>query len=256
MLIRISLFVAIIAALAAAVVNGVVIRGKVTMLQSQRDTWHGQYTDTFNQLTTTKHDLAKTKSELDDTKQQLADSQAAQKKAEDTAAAQQKRADDLSDQLTKVTAQRDDAQGQLAAYKATGETAPQVEQLVNDIKTDNDEITAITEEKAVLNRTVARLNNQIKELIGNGEVTVTLPANLEGRVLVVDPKWDFVILDVGDDQGVLQDGEMLVSRDGKLVAKVIVRSVQKNRCIANVMPGWKLGDVYEGDLATPAHPAS
>ena len=48
------------------------------------------------------------------------------------------------------------------------------------------------------------------------------------------------MLDVGDDQGVLQDGEMLVSRDGKLVAKVIVRTVEKDRSIANVMPGWKL----------------
>lgn len=256
MLIRISLIVAILGALAAAVVNGVVIRDKVAALKDQRDSWHGQYTETFNDLTTTKHDLAKTKSELDDTKQQLTDSQAAQKKAEDTAAAQQKRADDLSDQLTKVTAQRDDAQGQLAAYKATGQTPPQVEQLVNDIKADNDEIAAITEEKAVLNRTVTRLKYQIIQLTGGQDVIVSLPANLEGRVLVVDPKWDFVILDIGDDQGVQPNGEMLVSRDGKLVAKVIVRSVQKNRCIANVMPGWKLGDVFEGDLATPAHPAS
>jgi septal ring factor EnvC (AmiA/AmiB activator) len=256
MLIRISLIIAILAALAAAVVNGVLVRDKVNTLQSQRDSWHTQYSTTFDQLTTTKRDLAKTKADLLDTQQQLADSQAAEKKAEDTAAAQQKRADDLSDQLTKVTAERDDAQGQLAAYKATGQTPPQIEQLVSDIKNDNDEIAAINDEKAVLTRTVARLNNQIIELTGGQDMVVKLPSNLEGRVLVVDPKWDFVILDIGDDQGVLQDGEMLVSRDGKLVAKVIVRSVQKDRCIANIMPGWKLGDVFEGDLATPAHPAS
>jgi len=56
--------------------------------------------------------------------------------------------------------------------------------------------------------------------------------------------------------GVLQNGELLVSRDGKLVAKVIVRSVQRDRSIANLVPGWKLGDVYEGDQVIPAHPAS
>ena len=81
-------------------------------------------------------------------------------------------------------------------------------------------------------------------------------ADLKGKIVAVDPKWDFVVLNIGGDQGVLQDGEMLVSRDGKLVAKVIVRSVQKDRCIANVVPGWKLGDVIEGDEVTPAHPAS
>ena len=64
------------------------------------------------------------------------------------------------------------------------------------------------------------------------------------------------MVDVGEVQGVKQDGELLVSRAGKLVAKVIVTSIQKDRCIANVMPGWKLGEVLEGDVVIPAHPAS
>ena len=45
--------------------------------------------------------------------------------------------------------------------------------------------------------------------------------------------------------------EALVSRDGKLVAKVKVRAVERDRSIANVLPGWKLTDVYEGDVAVP-----
>jgi len=49
---------------------------------------------------------------------------------------------------------------------------------------------------------------------------------------------------------------LLVNRDGRLVAKVKITSVQKNRCVANVMPGWQLGDVIEGDLVIPAYPAS
>jgi hypothetical protein len=81
-------------------------------------------------------------------------------------------------------------------------------------------------------------------------------ANLRGRILVVDPKWDFVVLNIGENQGVLPEGELLVSREGKLVAKIIVRSVEGNRCIANIMPGWKLGEVIEGDEVTPAHPSS
>jgi hypothetical protein len=55
---------------------------------------------------------------------------------------------------------------------------------------------------------------------------------------------------------VLERGELLVNRNGRLVAKVVVRSVQKDRCIANVLPGWELGEVMEGDLVIPAHPAS
>ena len=113
------------------------------------------------------------------------------------------------------------------------------------------------EEKLVLTHSVARLNNQIQELIGtNGIYVVKLPPGLKGTVMAVDPKWDFVVLNVGEDQGVLPDGELLVSRDGKLVAKVIVRSVQKDRSIANLVPGWQLGEIIEGDEVIPAHPAS
>jgi hypothetical protein len=73
---------------------------------------------------------------------------------------------------------------------------------------------------------------------------------------VTDPKWHFVVINVGEDQGVVEHGELLVNRDGKLVAKVIVSSVQKDRCVANIVSGWQLGEVFEGDLVIPAHPKS
>ena len=83
-----------------------------------------------------------------------------------------------------------------------------------------------------------------------------MPANLKGKILVADPKWEFIVVDVGENQGVLEDGELLVNRNGKLIAKVRVRSVQKDRSIANVLPGWKLGDLMEGDQVIAATPAS
>jgi cell shape-determining protein MreC len=110
------------------------------------------------------------------------------------------------------------------------------------------------QEKMVLIRANARLTNELAKYEGPSH-DILLPANLTGKILVVDPKWDFVVLNIGDDQGVLQNGQLLVSRDGKLVAKVIIRSIEKNRCIANIMPGWKLGQVIEGDEVTPAYPA-
>ncbi len=161
----------------------------------------------------------------------------------------------MSDKLTKTTQERDNAQNNLAAYQNTEMSPEEVLKLVAQIKQDQTAMDAIKDEKTVLTRTVARLQSQLNELIGTNYV-VTLPAGLKGKVVVVDPKWDFVVLNIGEDQGVLEDGELLVSRDGKLVAKVIVRSIEKDRCIANIVPGWKLGEVIEGDEVIPAHPAS
>jgi hypothetical protein len=255
MLMRISLIVAILAALGAGTLNVLQVRDHINTLISQRDDYHTQLTDTQGKLAKTQKDLATTQKNLADTQQQLADAQAARKKAEDLAAAQVKRADDLSDKLTKATQDRDAAQAELAAYKATGKSPEEVLKLVALIKQDQDTIAAINDEKKVLSRNLLRVQSQLNELIGESYV-VKLRADLKGKVVVVDPRWDFVVLDIGDEQGVLPDGELLVSRDGKLVAKVIVRTIEKDRCIANIVPGWKLGEVFEGDEVTPAHPAS
>jgi hypothetical protein len=40
---------------------------------------------------------------------------------------------------------------------------------------------------------------------------------------------------------------MMVDRDGKLLGKVRIKSVSKDRCVANIMAGWKNGEVMEGD---------
>jgi DNA-binding transcriptional MerR regulator len=144
----------------------------------------------------------------------------------------------------------------LAAWAALGIPVNQVKEVIalaKKLQTEKEEALLVIKK---LGQDKARLENRIAQLVGPGVHVVKLPAQLRGSVLVADPKWDFVVLDVGEDQGVLEDGELLVNRNGKLVAKVIVRTVQKGRCIANVMPGWKLGDVTEGDQVIPAHPAS
>jgi hypothetical protein len=255
MLLRISLIVAILAGLAAGGLGYYEVTTQIPSLTTQRDTEHTAKVNEIAAHNKTKIELKKTQADLAQTKQDLADTQNERDKALARADAQEKRADDLSDKLAKATGERDDALNQLSAYKATDLPPEQILQLNKTLKDANNEIVAINGEKALLQRTLAKKQAQLDEIIGKN-TDVLLPADLKGKILVVDPKWDFVVLNVGDDAGVIPDGELLVSREGKLVAKVIVRSVEKDRCIANIVPGWKLGEVFEGDDVSPAHPAS
>ena len=256
MLTRIFLIVAIVAALAAGVLNFVVVKDKINTLTTDRNTQRDGRISAEGERDQTKKKLASTQNQLTQTQQQLADSQAAQKKAENDVVVQVQKVNDLSISLTKMTQERDNVQNDLKAYQLTGKSPEEVLKLVAQIKQDQAAMDAITDEKKILTRTVARLQSQLNELIGTNNYVVTLPADLKGRVVVVDPKWDFVVLNIGEDQGVLTDGQLLVNRNGKLVAKVIVRSIEKDRCIANIVPGWKLGEVIEGDEVIPAYPAS
>lgn len=255
MLTRICLFLALLAALAVGVVNVVFVKDKINILVTDRNTQRDGRITAEGERDKTKRELASTKKDLDQSKQDLVASNAERDKAIATATAQAKRADDLSDKLAKTAADRDDAQTKLAAYVATGVPVEMVGKLNKLLKDKTEALEVANEEKLVLLHTVTRLTNELAKFTGNDYV-VKLRADLRGQILVVDPKFDFVVLNIGENQGVIPDGELLVSREGKLVAKVIVRSVEKNRCIANILPGWKLGEVIEGDEVTPAHPAS
>lgn len=255
MLKRIILVVAILAALAAGVVNFTVVKTKIGALKDDRDNQRSQKETAQHQLAQTKKTLAETQNTLAQTQQQLADAQTARDDALHKLTAATTKIADLTTNLAKVTQDRDSAQGQLAAYTATGKTPQQVLDLDRVIKQEQAAVDAENQENAILSHKVASLTAQLNEILVPGFV-VTLPANLKGTVMAVDPKWNFVVLNVGEEQGVIKDGEMLVSRDGKLVAKVVVRSVQKDRSIANLVPGWQLGEVFEGDQVIPAHPAS
>jgi myosin heavy subunit len=255
MLRKIIIIVAIVAALAVAGVNIFVVKDKITTLTQDRNDQRSAKETAQHQLAQTKKDLAKTQDQLAQTQTQLADSQKQRDDAVHKLVIANTQIDDLNGKLAKTSKQLDDTQNNLAAYTATGLQPPQIQALNKNLKNTQDALDIANEEKTVLTRTVAKLNSQIKELI-DPQYVVALPANLKGTVMAVDPKWDFIVINVGEDQGVLKDGELLVSRDGKLVAKVVVRSVQKDRSIANFVPGWQLGDIMEGDQVIPAHPAT
>lgn len=253
MLTRISLIVAIIAGLAVAVLNFWKVKEKVTDLQTNLQTETAAHKKFQGLYTTTKRDLDKTVAELKQTKATLEatteDRDAQAKKADE----QTKLAEQLRKDLDSTLAQRNAAQDQLAAFEAAGLTPKQVTTLRDDLKALQKTLAGAQAESRVLAQNNETLKDQLDRFL-HPERHVMLPAALTGKVLVVDPKFNFVLLNIGENQHAKEYGEMLVNRNGKLVAKVIIRSMQKDRSIANVMPGWEVGQVMEGDQAIPAYP--
>jgi hypothetical protein len=255
MLLRICLILAILAGLGAGGVAYYEFSTQIPVLTQQRDSEKQDKETALTELANTNRVLVKTRADLAQTQQDLADTKADRDKAVARADAQEKRAAELNDKLVKANADLQDAQNNLAAYKSSGLSADEVVKLDKSYKEALEEIAVINTEKAILNRTLVSVRARLAKYEGPDNF-VKLRSDLRGSVVVVDPKWDFVVLNIGDEQGAVQDGELLVSRNGVLVAKVVIRSVQKDRCIANIVPGWKLGEVIEGDVVTPAHPAT
>ncbi len=255
MLIRISLIIAIIAGLAAAALNFVKVKEKIDTVVAERNDWHNKYDQTYSELTQTKSTLNKTEKELAQTKEALQSTQQERDKAVAEAETQIKKATELADKLNKTTTERNEAQANLAAYVSTGYKAEQIAALGKQIVKLQENLESLQQEKKILQLAYDKTKAELDYLRGPDQ-PVKLRADLKGKIMVADPKWEFVVLNVGEDEGAKLHGELLVSRDGKLVGKVIISDVQKDRCIANVMPGWSLADVLEGDQVIPAYPDS
>ena len=246
MLMRISLIAAIVLGLGLGVFNFVWFKDKVTTTINDRNTFHTQRDEEHTGRTKAEKLAKDTQAALDRTNALLVTTMTERDTAVNEAAEQSKRATDLAETLKKAQTDRDAAQNELAAWSALGIPIQQIKATLASLKTVTEERDAIAEEKKILLANNHKLNEKIRSLL-DSEYEVALPPGLKGKVLVADPRYDFVVLDIGEKQGVLEDGKLLVNRNGKLIAKVKVKSVQPNRCIANVLPGWKLSDVMEGD---------
>ena len=105
-------------------------------------------------------------------------------------------------------------------------------------------------ENGILLGRIEKLSVELSRYTGTS-VKVSLPPDLAGKVTAVDAQYDFVVLDVGEDQGVREHGEVLVGRgagaDAQLVGRLRILSVEKSRSIANIMPDYKTGEIQTGD---------
>jgi len=62
-------------------------------------------------------------------------------------------------------------------------------------------------------------------------------SGLQGRILAVNAGWNFVVLSVGDKQGVLVNAPLLVVRGSEPIARLRITSVEPSTSIADVIPG-------------------
>jgi Skp family chaperone for outer membrane proteins len=248
MLLRICLIIAIVGGLAAGALSFIKVQDIIVTTRAARDQWHSQFDSEHTTRLTAEANLKKTKAELDTTKKDLAATKSQLDDANAKVADLDKKNTDLTAELDKTRADRDTAQQELEQWHLIpgGLKPPQIAAMIDELaKAKQARDTYIAENK-ILNDKVLELDERWNKFFGNN-APVILPAGLKGKVVAVDPKFDFVVLDIGKDQGVLERGEMMVNREGKLLGKVRIASVQKDRCIANILPDWQRGEIMEGD---------
>lgn len=247
MALRISLIVAILFAVVTIVVSQFVLKPQIQHIIETRDFNKKQWDMQLARANKLDRELKDTRAKLDDTSRRLEETQSALASTSAKLKAETERANGLRKQLDETTARANRAEADLAAWKALGIPVEGVKGLIASEKQLRDQCATLEEEKKLLLTQNQRLKEQLDRVLPP-DTPPPVPAGVRGTVLAVDPKYDFVVVSLGENDGIRPRAVLLISRESRLVAKVQVTTVDGNRSVANILPGWKFGEVFEGDL--------
>lgn len=237
----------IIAALviAGSAYLGFETKNKVDALQLDLRSTKDKLSKTIAELTQTKEKLAKTEEELTVAKATIEerDKEILDKKNQ---------IDGLNEKLTKANAEVETLNAEVNKIKdemtklAASFDGIKIEEIAGKIRELSDAKTKLETELAEAKQVQETLNTRIKEKedkLASSERQVLeyktgfVRNGLTGTVLAYNSGWNFVVLSIGDKQGLKANTPMVLTRGGQMVAKVRVTSVEPNTAIADIVPG-------------------
>ncbi len=220
----------------------------------------------FSFLTTPK--IESYKADLKASKSDLASKKKEFEKFRDDLKLAQDQSTDAKKDVDKAVAERNTAKAELQTAKAQAKEAlDKLTAATADAEALKDKLAASSDTKSGDNPAVVELTAKLKEAetkLGELEtvnqtlttkntetetkLTVLAKADslragrvmakgLTGQVLAVNRSYNFIVISLGDKQGVVMNGEMLIKRGSSQVAKVKITSVEPTTSIADIVPG-------------------
>ena len=248
-MVRILLFITLIAVGASGYLAYNDINGKIDNLTNERDSAQQASNEFEEKMNDAVAAQSKAESEAETAVAELEQAKVTNIKLGQQLTVQRNRAETATANFNQATAE-------LVESRQTSERWRQFEMeygtrdsikanlaTIASVKNERDNF--ITENSILLSR-IEQLSVELSRYTGTS-VKVNLPSDLAGKVTAVDSQYDFVVLNVGEDQGVREHGELLVGRSDKLIGRLRVLSVEKNRSIANIMPDYKQSEIQTGD---------
>lgn len=149
---------------------------------------------------------------------------------------------------------------------------------IGDPNIQLEEIPGIVEEKKEKKKALDRELAELENIRGSLEITVKNTAeeitrvtgkiaeskarikgnNFAATVATVDNDWGFIVINAGEKSVLAVDSKLLLTRDGRMLGKVLVSSLEANQAIAELVPGSFVAGVraQAGDVVILADTAA
>jgi hypothetical protein len=127
--------------------------------------------------------------------------------------------------------------------------APKLKELENDLESAKQDLATKQAELEVVSKKVAANEVRIEksEKVQADRLTSIKRNSSEGVITAVNEDWGFVLVNIGKDQGVQGDSELIVKRDGIRIGNLNGVSIQPGITVADINQKGLSGSVEPGD---------
>jgi len=190
----------------------------------------------YEDLQNTKEDLARTIEELNRTKEMLAQTRAELEQTKQEVV----RLNGELDAANNEIAQLREANAQLESEKEAMQST--IDDLNNTIVEKDEQLQEKSDQLIDLEETIKQLEAEL-----GPDPTHVVPKGLKGKIVALNPFWNFVVIDIGLENDLVAGTDMLVHRDDRLIGKIRITNVKDNMSIGDIVNDWEQSPIREGD---------
>ena len=213
---------------------------------SQPATAVGQVAEKWN---TTNDDLVSSQGKLKATEETLTEQKAKNQELSLQADKLSKDLEATKSDLESTNSKLKVTSEQLQAYndelkgRKPSELYKEINDLTEKVKATDAEqkLLAVAKDKAEAD--LKKLREQLELSKTGGSKSVSF----SGRILAVNPTWNFVIMDLGKNDQVVEGLTMMIYRGEKLIGKIKTVTVDAQTTVADVLPGTPASAIEVGD---------
>lgn len=125
--------------------------------------------------------------------------------------------------------------GEIPGAPTANEVEAQIDELRRSLESAESEKVLLSDKLRVAQEKVTQLEDEKKR-----RIAAAGRPGVRGTILAVNQAYNFVVLNLGGRQGVEPNSEMLILRDGSLIGKIRISSVE---------PATAIGDIITSSLA-------
>lgn len=185
------------------------------------------WNDTKTDLENTLQDLEKTKAELKNTQDELESAKTQIVQLNDTIRGKDQELEEKSTLIAGLEEEKSKLDAQVA-------------DLTTQVANLQDQVAQLEEDKSVLETQLEKCDKELHK-------EITMKPGTTGTIVYANQEWNFVVIDIGANDGVQATAEMIVHRGDSMIGKIKISAVRDNVSIAEVLTAFQKDTVKEGD---------